>query len=78
MVYCRLKSKNDNVAIYGIGGFYDDVSGILRLDRKAKQYEIIKQPKTQKVYEQFVDRMLRRYQEQFEKGVIPEKMSYEI
>lgn len=78
MVYCRLLSKNKNLITYSIGALYNDISGIIKLDIKNMSYEIVKQPQKEEVYEHFIDKMLVKYHPIFDKGEIPEKMSYEI
>lgn len=78
MVYCRLQSKTDKYISYSIGARYGDITGEVRIDPDGMGYEIIKQPVKENVYPHFIDRMLIRYTNQFQKGMIPEKMSYEI
>jgi hypothetical protein len=78
MVYCKLISKENNTIRYAIGALYNDLTGILILDPIAQCYVIEKQPNHEQVYEHFIDKMLRKYQSSFDKGEIPEKMSYEI
>ena len=78
MIYCRLQSKNDKYISYSIGARCSDITGEIRIDPDGKGYEIIKQPTKEQVYPHFIDRMLIRYINQFRKGAIPEKMSYEI
>ncbi len=78
MVYCKMISQQDNVIRYAIGALYNDLTGILVLNLNEQCYVIEKQPDQEEVYEHFIDKMLRKYQQYFDNGEIPEKMSYEI
>lgn len=78
MVYCRLLKKDDNKYIYSIGSVISDMTGEIKIDADGRGYEIVKQPQKEEVYPHFIDKMLVRYLDQFNKGIIPEKMSYEI
>jgi hypothetical protein len=78
MVYCRLLKNNGNKLTYAIGSVASDITGELVLYPKQKFYNIKKQPQKGTVYEHFIDKMLRKYQKEFDKGIVPPKMSYEI
>ena len=78
MVYCKLLSKNEKSITYSIGALCNDLTGEIEIDANGRGYEIIKQPQKEEVYPHFIDRMLVRYLNMFDKGTIPEKMSYEI
>lgn len=78
MVYCRLQSVDGNKAIYAIGSVISDITGKIKIDFENKEYSILEQSKKYKVYEHFIDKMLLKYKTQLEKGIIPDKMSYEI
>ena len=78
MIYCRLLKNENNKLIYSIGSVISDITGKMELSPQNQSYQIIEQPKEEPVYEHFIDKMLRLYQKDFDKGVIPEKMSYEI
>lgn len=78
MIYCRLLSKNKKNISYSIGARSNDITGEIRIDSDGSGYEIIKQPEKEEVYPHFINKMLVKYGEMFKKGIIPEKMSYEI
>lgn len=78
MIYCRLLSKNNDSVSYSIGARYNDITGKIKIYINSLEYEIIKQPEKEEVYPHFINKMLIRYLPMFEKGTIPEKMSYEI
>lgn len=78
MVYCKLLSKDTNMVSYAIGALWNDLTGVIKIDSDGRGFEIVKQPKKEAVYPHFINKMLVKYLELFEKGEIPEKMSYEI
>ena len=78
MIYCRLLSKNKKIISYSIGAVISDITGEIKIDIDGKRYEIIKQPQKEEVYPLFINKMLWKYRGEFNKGIIPEKMSYEI
>lgn len=78
MVYCNLEKVNGTKILYSIGGFSDDITGKLLVDFKAQEYDLLEEPKNSKVYDYFIERLLRKHQENFEKGVFKKRISYEI
>lgn len=78
MVYCKLISHNKDVAIYRIGSVISDITGVMHLDYKKHEYIIVEKPKREPVYEHFIDKLILKYQKEFDEGRIPESMSYEI
>ena len=78
MVYCRLVSVENDYIIYLLGSVVSDITGLLKLYPKKHYYEIERQAQKKPVYIHAIDRMLFRYQEKFDRGEIPDKMSYEI
>lgn len=78
MIYCRLLSTNKSTISYSIGARISDITGKINVDADGKGYEIIKQPQKEEVHPHFINKMLWKYREKFGKGIVPEKMSYEI
>ncbi len=78
MGYCRLQSNMGKFLRYAIGSLSSDITGIIDVDSNGRGYTIVKQPQKQEVYPHFINRMLSKYHSEFDKGNIPEKMSYEI
>jgi len=78
VVYCRLISHNNGIAIYAIGAVVSDITGLMRLNCNNRKYLVMQKPHKEEVYDLFIDKMIKKYQKEFDKGDIPEKMSYEI
>jgi len=78
MVHCNLISYDGNTITYAIGGYTDDLTGVLRVNPSEGTYELIKEPEKTKVYDRHISAMLRRAQPAFEAGEIKKRLSYEI
>lgn len=78
MVYCNLMKKNKDEVVYAIGGTTSDITGELIINYKNNTYIIAKEPDNSKVYDRHVSAMVYRSMEQFNKGIFPDKLSYEF
>ena len=78
MVYCNLLSAEGSKLIYAIGGSTDDITGKLVINLEDRSYDIIKEPERTKVYARHISSMVGRAWNRFEKGIYPERLSYEI
>ena len=78
MVYCKLISVNENIAKYSIGGRVNDMTGVLVYDRKDDSFEIEKESDESTVYKAHFKNMVCKYIEEFRKGIIKDKIGYEI
>lgn len=77
MVYCNLKQKSDNSAIYSFGMSTDDITGEVVFYTEFTQPSILKQPKKEKANNIIMNKLVVKYKEQFSKGIFPNKISYE-
>lgn len=76
MVFCKLIEVLTDKAVYAIGGCTSDLTGKMWISRAMDEYEIEKWPDESKVYRVHVERLLRKYSDDFKKGVFPEKLAY--
>lgn len=77
MVYCNLKEKKDNSAIYFFGATTEDVNGEVIFYTEPIQPQIIKQPSKQSVSIISLNKIVAKYKNQFIEGIFPNKISYE-
>lgn len=77
MVYCELKSKEDNILRYSVGSIISDVTGEIMINTQDMGFEITKQPDRSEIYPLYIGKLLRKYLPELEKGNAPKKMSYD-
>ena len=77
MVYCNLKKKNSDSAIYSFGMSTDDITGEVIIYKASIQPSILKQPTKGTATHITINRLVVKYKEQFSKGIFPSKISYE-
>ncbi len=78
MVYCSFLKVQNKIIRYSLGGYSDDLTGVLVVDMNNKSFYVEKEPEASKVYPRLIGSMLRKYLPELEKGEYPERMSYEI
>ena len=77
MIYCKLKKRGDTSAIYLFGKTVGDITGEAEFYSSLAQPSVLKQPQNGTVPDRWLAMVAVKYQEQFEKGDFPEKISYE-
>lgn len=78
MVYCKLKNKSEESAIYNIGTSVDDMTGEIVFYKDLREPEIIKQPEVERLRIPHIARIYGKYRDEFSKGNFKEKLAYEI
>lgn len=78
MVYCKLKEKRKDSAVYDIGASVEDMTGQVVFYRDLREPEIIKQPEKESIRMQAIARVYGKYRAAFASGEFKEKLSYEI
>lgn len=77
MVYCDLIERKANSAIYAFGTQIGNVTGEAEFYAGYKTPSIIRQPDGENISLQKLMRVVGIHYRNFEKGVFPEKISYE-
>ena len=77
MVYCSLKQKNDNSAVYLFGASLNDITGEVVFSTTFSTPQIIKQPKSISVPVSTLSKVAIKYRDEFSSGKFPNKLSYE-
>ena len=77
MVYCKLKERIKDGAVYLYGGITDDLTGEIKFANDGKSFDVIKTPEKSEVYTRSLNRLFGKYKTDFEKGDFKEKLSYE-
>lgn len=78
VVYCSLISVEGTKLTYALGGYVTDMTGELVVDYKEGTYEVTRKPMRSLARNRHIETMLRKHHAEFQKGIFPEKMSYEI
>ena len=78
MVYCKLKEKKTDSAIYNIGTDVNDMSGEVVFFKDLREPELLKQAKENPVRVVHLARIYGKYRNAFASGKFKEKLSYEI
>lgn len=77
MVYCNLKQKNKESAVYTFGVAPNDVTGEAEFHSDMRKPTILKQPETGNVPGWILTRLLVKYKDKIENGIFPDKLCYE-
>ena len=77
MIYCNIKKKNDNSAIYLFGTSTNDITGEAEFFSTFTEPKIFKQPETRDVPLSQLSRIVVKYRSELTHGKFPERMSYE-
>ena len=78
MVFCNLKSNDDGVLKYEVGGTPEDLTGTLIVNPDDLSFELEKEPEKTKVYIQHIAAMLAREAKNYRKKTFRNRISYEI
>ena len=78
MVFCNLISSEGKKAIYSIGGSPEDLTGRLSIDAEKGIYEAKKYPEKTTVYLSHIGAMIRKHEDEFDKGIFNERLAYQI
>lgn len=77
MIYCKIKEKKDNSAIYLFGNDIEDITGEAEFFSTFTEPKIIKQPKTGSVPAGLLAKVVIKYKAKLTEGNFPEKMAFE-
>jgi len=77
MVYCTLKKKSSDSAVYYIGCSLEDINGEVEFFAKSINPRILQQPKENNVSSSMLTKLAVKYKDKFLKGEFPDKISYE-
>ena len=77
MVYCKLKERIKDGALYLYGGETDDLTGEIKFANDGKSFDIIKEPQKSDVYLRSLNRLFGKYKAEFSQGKFEDKLSYE-
>ena len=78
MVYCLLKEKTGNYAIYATGKRVDDMTGEIVFYKDEQEPELLKQADRFPVHVKDITRLYVKYKAEFSKGEFREKLAIEI
>ena len=78
MVYCNLKEKRKDSAVYNIGTTVGDLSGEVVFYADMREPELLQQAKNEPVRTKHIAKIYGKYYGEFAKGVFKEKLAYEI
>lgn len=77
MIYCNLKNKTENSAVYSFGTTIEDITGEVEFYTDFTEPSILKQPSTGDVTVNMLNRLVIKYKSKFALGVFPDKLAYE-
>ncbi|MBQ7118491.1 MAG: hypothetical protein IJN88_09800 [Clostridia bacterium] len=77
MIYCNLKQKDKNSAVYFFGTEIEDITGEVEFYTDFSQPKILKQPLKNEVKANIFNKILIKYKKDFVKGIFNQKISYE-
>lgn len=78
MVYCKIKERKNDSAVYNIGTRVDDLSGEITFYKGFKEPLLNKQAEKHPVHNVHIARLLNKYMEDFEEGKFADKLAIEI
>ncbi len=78
MIFCKLKEKQEDRAIYHVGSLISDMSGEVIFFKGEKAPVLSKQAEKYPVLESRIMQVYTKYHHELKNGVFPEKMAYEI
>ncbi len=78
MVYCDLKAKTENQAVYYVGTSTEDISGEVVFYKDLREPVILKLPGKSLLRMAHVAKIYRKYKDEFSQGIFKDKLSYEI
>lgn len=78
MIYCKLRKKQKDSALYDIGATVNDITGQALFYSDGKNPQVIKQPEKYAVRDAALVRVAVKYKKKLADEKFPEKMSVEI
>lgn len=78
MVFCKLKEKKADSAIYNIGTDVNDMTGEVIFFKDLREPELLKQAKEEPVRVGHLARIYGKYRGDFASGKFKDKLAYEI
>lgn len=78
MVYCKIKERNADSAVYLIGARTDDMTGEITFFKGNRLPKLNKQAEKYPVREMHISRLYGKHMSDFEKGIFKDKIAYEI
>ena len=78
MVYCKIKERHEDSAIYNIGTTVNDMSGEITFFKSGKDPVLNKQAEKRQVGERHIVKLYIKYADEFAKGIFKEKLAIEI
>lgn len=78
MIYCKIKERYDDHAVYNVGATLTDMTGQLTFFRDERLPVLDKQADEVPVLDAYIARLYRKYAHQIHAGVFADKMAYEI
>ena len=78
MVYCKIKVRNADSAVYSIGTQIDDMTGEITFFQDNRPPKLNKQAQKYPIREMHIIRLYGKHMSDFKKGVFKDKIAYEI
>lgn len=78
MIFCKLKEKQEDRAIYHVGSLISDMSGEVIFFKGEKAPVLSKQAEKYPILENRIMQVYTKYRNELKNGVFPERMAYEI
>ena len=78
MVYCKIKERKDDFAVYNIGTRVDDMTGEITFYKGHQEPLLGKQAEKAPIRDIHIVKILRKYMRDFEKGIFNDKLAFEI
>ena len=78
LVYCKIKERKENFAVYSIGTSIDDITGEVVFYKGYQEPMLVKQAEKFEIKDIHIAKILQKHMCEFKKGIFKDKLSFEI